>query len=258
MAFLRLVALLLGTSCCEALRAVSIVPSPQSRPAVSLSGPAALSAGYSRLTNEHYLAMAFAQAGVLASCADVATQYMESGSISLPHVAAMAAVASTMSGAANAMWLRQLEAAFPGKGGRAVAVKTLIHAIIIASIINSAYLVGVPLLTRLLADGTLAVHAPTWCASVPASLQRMGVLEQWCHPTPPGLFSGWSVPEFITLTKLEVAMFIPYNLLAFRHVPPQVRPLTHAMISATFNVAVSAVTLGYFDEWCSRAAGALV
>ena len=49
-------------------------------------------------------------------------------------------------------------------------------------------------------------------------------------------------------------MFIPYNALAFKLVPPQVRPLTHAMVSATFNIAVSAVTLGYWATWCDRAA----
>ena len=65
---------------------------------------------------------------------------------------------------------------------------------------------------------------------------------------------GWTVPEFITLTKLEVCMFIPYNTLAFSFVPPRVRPLTHAMVSATFNVAVSAVTLGYWDAWMRGAA----
>ena len=62
------------------------------------------------------------------------------------------------------------------------------------------------------------------------------------------------MPEFITLTKLEVCMFIPYNTLAFSFVPPRVRPLTHAMVSATFNVAVSAVTLGYWDAWVRGAA----
>ena len=46
---------------------------------------------------------------------------------------------------------------------------------------------------------------------------------------------------------------VPYNTIAFKFVPPQVRPLTHATVSATFNVAVSAVTLGYFDTWCDRA-----
>ena len=222
-------------------------------PAIAPSRPAAtLAASYSRLTQEHYLPCAFAQAGVLASCADGATQMMESGAVSPAHVAAMALVAAAMSGAANAAWLRQLEARFPGTAAQAVAAKTLIHAIVIASIINSAYLVGVPALTHLISEGALGSGAPAWCASVPPPFQSLGVVATHCHPA--GLMGGWSVDEFATLTKLEVCMFIPYNTLAFKFVPPQVRPLTHAMISATFNVAVSAVTLGYFDEWCQRAA----
>jgi len=210
--------------------------------------------GYSSLTKKHYLLMAFLQSGVLASCADTLTQTMQSGSVDLGHVGAMAFVASTMSGTWNAICLRQLESAFPGTGGREVVFKTLIHAIIIASIINSAYLVGVPMLTRLASTDTV----PAWCSSyqdyipyIPPFVQHLGMFEQCATP---GLFSGWTIAEFITLTKLEVGMFIPYNTIAFKFVPPQIRPLTHAMISATFNVAISAVTLGYWDKWCERAA----
>lgn len=184
---------------------------------------------YQQLQKDYYLQMAFLQAGVLASGADMATQTMEAASIDFGHVAAMATVASSMSGAANAIWLKQLEAAFPGTETREVAYKTLIHAIIIASIINSAYLAFVPLLT------TYLYHS----GNGPIDLSIV--------------FAGWSVDEFITLTKLEVLMFIPYNTLAFKYVPPSVRPLTHAAISATFNVAVSAVTLGYFNRWCENA-----
>jgi nicotinamide riboside transporter PnuC len=56
-----------------------------------------------------------------------------------------------------------------------------------------------------------------------------------------------------TLTKIDILMFVPYNTLAFKFIPPSVRPLTHALMSAIFNVAVSAVTLGYFDQWCASA-----
>jgi len=184
--------------------------------------------GYQELTSKHYLTMAFLQAGVLASGADIATQSMEATSIDFGHVAAMATVASTMSGVMNAVWLRQLEKAFPGTESKEVACKTLIHATIIATIINSAYLAFVPLFT------TYVYHDG-------------GALDLSV------IFSSWSVDEFITLTKLELLMFIPYNTLAFKFVPPSVRPLTHAAISATFNVAVSAVTLGYFDKWCENA-----
>lgn len=192
------------------------------------------SEGYSRLTSEHYLLMAFLQAGFLASVADVTTQTLEGASpLDFGHVAAMATVASTMSGVMNAVWLRQLEQAFPGTKTREVVTKTLIHAIVLASIINSAYLVGVPLFTEYFYSGSGGFSLP---------------------PMDPSILSeGWTLDEFIILTKLEVMMFIPYNTLAFKFIPPQVRPLTHATVSAIFNIAISAVTLGYFDIWCERA-----
>ena len=182
---------------------------------------------YKWLSRRNFLTLAFFQAAILASGADILTQTMESGSVDYSHVAAMATIAATMSGVFNAMCLRELEAQWPGKGNIEVAMKTIIHATIIASIINSAYLACVPLL----ADD----------------------IYQWTGLPDGNPLSAWNLPEFITLTKLEIAMFIPYNTLAFSFVPPQVRPLTHAMISASFNVAVSAVTLGYYDIWCSRA-----
>lgn len=57
-----------------------------------------LSDNYKQLTTDHYLLMAFLQAGFLASGADIATQTMESNPIDFSHVAAMATVASTFSG----------------------------------------------------------------------------------------------------------------------------------------------------------------
>lgn len=188
-----------------------------------------LKVGYKWLSKRNYLQLAFVQAAVLASGADIATQTMEHGSASLDmsHVAAMATVASTMSGAFNAVCLRKLEDEFPGKEKQNIVIKTVIHAVIIASIINSAYLAFVPMLANDIYHG----------AGLPQS-----------NP-----FEAWNLDDFITLTKLEIAMFIPYNALAFTFVPPQVRPLTHAAISASFNIAVSAVTLGYFDVWCQRA-----
>ncbi len=200
-----------------------------------LSGLEKFSAGYQRLTKEHYLPMAFGQAAFLASLADIITQSLESHGnipIDFAHVLAMATVASTMSGVMNAIWLRQLEAAFPGKGSKEVFLKTMIHAVILASIINSAYLAGVPFLT----------------SAYTSTAEFMALLE---HPMK--AFESWTMDEFITLTKLEICMFIPYNTLAFNYVPPSVRPLTHAAVSATFNVAVSAVTLGYFDKWVYNA-----
>jgi len=187
-------------------------------PAESTRAPLDIGAAYEALTREHYYEAAFVQAATLASCADVATQTLERVPVDYAHVAAMATVAATMSGAVNAMWLRQLEERWPGREFTEVATKTGIHAVILASIINSAYLAGVPHIAALYGGG----------ASVSG---------------------GWDLDAFKTLTVLELGMFVPYNALAFTFVPPSVRPLTHAAVSATFNVCVSAVTLGYFDQW---------
>ena len=56
----------------------------------------------------------------------------------------------------------------------------MIHAVILASIINSAYLAGVPALTDIYSTG---------------------------FPVTEGC-EGWTLPEFVTLTKLEVCMFM--------------------------------------------------
>jgi hypothetical protein len=78
----------------------------------------------------------------------------------------MATVASTMSGVMNAIWLRQLEHNFPGTKTREVATKTLIHAIISASIINSTYLVGVPLFTEYFYGGSSFLLPPIMDLSI--------------------------------------------------------------------------------------------
>ena len=103
------------------------LPPATTPPWRSALGPLSLlSDRYSQLTKDHYFACAITQAGFLTSCADVITQTMEgaAGGLDLAHVAAMATVASSMSGGANAVWLRQLEDAFPGKGTQAVATKS--------------------------------------------------------------------------------------------------------------------------------------
>ena len=43
----------------------------------------------------------------------------------------------------------------------------------------------------------------------------------------------------------ELCTFAPYNLFAFRLVPPRLRPLGGAAVSATCAVALSGVTLGF-------------
>lgn len=191
-----------------------------------------LNVQYAKLTKEHYLLMALVQSGAIATVADVITQKMEGlPNIDFSHVLAISCVASVFSGAFNAFWLRRIERAFPGKAPNDVFTKAMISTVLLGGAINAAYIVGIPLFeSTIFAQG---VHLPPLDPKI--------------------LLAGWSSEEFITLTKIECVMFLPYHLLAFNLIPPQLRPLTQAGMSATFNVMVSAVTLGFFDTWINHA-----
>lgn len=189
---------------------------------------------YAKLTKEHYLWMALAQAGIIATAADVVTQKMEGlTNLDLGHVLAITSVAAVFSGAFNAFWLRLIEQAFPGKEPNNVFTKAMISTFLLGCAINTAYIIGIPLLeSTIFAQDGLA-HLPPLDPKI--------------------LLAGWSKEEFITLTKVECVMFLPYHLLAFNLVPPQMRPLTQAAMAGTFNIIVSAVTLGFFDTWIAHA-----
>lgn len=217
-----------------ACTAAALQPAPpRARPptlaiATSLERPAPLARvadAYLELTRAHYLEAAVLQCGVLTSCADVATQCMHGlplAEVDASHVAAMATVAASLSGGANAVWLRMLEEAHPGPDMGPVARKTAMHWAGPAAFINAHYLMAVPVLTALYGGGGLPADATA-------------------------LADGFSAEGFEHLMLIELGMFVPYNLLAFRVVPPRIRPLTAALLSATFTVLVSALTLGYGD-----------
>lgn len=195
---------------------------------------------YSQLTTDYYLTMAFLQSAVIALGADVLTQKLEGAApIDFGHVFAIMTVAATASGAMNAFALRKLENVFPGKGTKNVSIKAAVSTLLLGGAINCAYLVGVPLL-----DATVFnfnEHAAAGLHLPPLETSALDVVLQ-----------GWNTEEFITLTKVECLMFLPYHSLAFNFVSPQLRPLTQAGMAGTFNIIVSAVTLGYFDIWCDR------
>ena len=158
---------------------------------------------YEQVSRESYLSLAAVQAGVLGGCSDAASQAMLLGSartIDTHHVAALACLAAVLSGCFNAKWLAMIEQAVPGSSTRAVVTKSVADFFIAGTLANSAYLVGVPLLTATLA-GT---------------------------PADPDVFSGWTPEGFRSVMLLELCTFGPYNLFAFRAVPPQLRPLTAA------------------------------
>lgn len=199
----------------------------------NIDQPRTLLEKYSQFTKDNYLAMAFVQSGVIACGADIITQKLAGANqVDYAHVLGIMAVAATASGSMNAFFLRKLENAFPGSATKEVATKAIISTLFLGGAINAAYLVGVPLLSStIFAQGGAARLPPMDAATI---------------------FKGWTKKEFLTLTKIECLMFLPYHSLAFKVVPPQLRPLTQAGMAGTFNVAVSAVTLGYFNVWCER------
>jgi len=189
---------------------------------------------YTQWSKKYYLTMAAVQSGTIAFGADVMTQKMEGvNHIDFSHVFAIMVVAATASGSFNAFWLRKIEHAFPGRAPRDVFIKAMISTLLLGAAINVGYIVGIPLLSS-------TIFAPNGLAHLPPL-------------DPKVLLTGWTTEEFITLTKVECTMFLPYHLLAFNLVPPQIRPLTQAAMAGSFNVVVSAVTLGIFDIWVGEA-----
>ena len=130
----------------------------------------------------------------------------------------MAISAALLSGTFNYIWLQQLEEAVPGTTDRAVLTKTFLDYTIAGVLANSAYLVAVPALTALLGGASLAdalaIH-------------------------------GWTPDGFRDVMLVELCTFMPYNLVAFRIVPPRLRPLCAATVSATCAIVLSGVTLGF-------------
>jgi hypothetical protein len=159
---------------------------------------------------------AIGQAGLLAGFSDTICQMNTFGAVDGSHVAAMMMCASVLSGGINALWLQQLERRVPGGDATAVLQKTFADFAIAGTTVNSAFLVLVPLLTA-------ALHG------TPLDAQHQ--------------FDGWTVQNFCDVMKLEGSTFTPYNLLAFRVIPPPVRPLTAACVSAVQTIVLSFITL---------------
>eukprot|EP00966_Prymnesium_polylepis_P019810 456725-Prymnesium_polylepis.1 len=186
------------------------------------SAPGALQL-YNRLSRESAVALASVQTFLLASGADTASQWMHGGTVDHAHVAAMATCASLFSGAMNVPWLRALEHQVPGTSARAVGLKSLADFAICAPVVNSLYLSGVPLLTSLY-TGQITLDAAC-------------VAEQ----------SGWSTDALACAMLLNLCTFQPWNLVQFACVPPRLRPLGGACVSATATVVLSGITLGYAE-----------
>ena len=176
---------------------------------------------YRRASQDLHLQVAGIQSGLLGAGSDAVSQAMHGVPMDGTHVLAMGILGAVLSGAFNAKWLQCLEEAVPGSSSEAVLKKTVLDYCIAGVLANSAYLIGVPALTALMSGAS------------PAEAFATG---------------GWTIEGFRTVMLIEACTFGPYNLCAFRLVPPRYRPLSAATVSATCTVALSGVTLG-FGVW---------
>ena len=127
-------------------------------------------------------------------------------SVDPAHTTAIFLLAFFVSGLGNAMWLRRLETMYgTGTEPATLARKTATDYSVWAPFANSAYLLGVPLLTG---------H------DVAAALST--------------LQSG-----FLSVMLMELCIFAPYNLVGYSYVPPAHRVAAKAVFSFFFSIALS-------------------
>ena len=161
--------------------------------------------GYSQLCRDHFLPMAAVQSGLLRGGADAVSQSVQH-SAGGEHILVMVMLGALVSGAGNAQWLRVLEGWYGSEASRGTVLrKTCTDYLCWAPIANSAYLFFLPLLTG---KGMEAAFA-----SVEGG--------------------------FLSVMLMEMAIFMPYNLVAFEHIPVAVRPLTSAALAAVFTIGLT-------------------
>jgi len=178
-------------------------------PTPPLNVPRGLAVRYARVSRDHFLPLAAAQAGALRGASDLVGQGLQHAPADPTHAVAMAAIAAGVSGFGGAMWLRKLEGLYgtstePG----VVARKTATDYVFWAPIANTAYLLGLPLLTGHGAEAALS----TWQAG------------------------------FVSVMLLELSIFMPYNVFAFRMIPLEARPLVQTLLSAAFTIGLCTVS----------------
>lgn len=162
-----------------------------------------------------YLASSAGYAALLGGAADAISVSIDGLPIDLAHAVSMGISAGVLSGVCNAAWLQELEREVPGTDASAVLTKTVADYVIAGTAFNSGYLLFVPVLASAFVGMPLA---------------------------PDHLLDGWSVDKFIDVMKLEICTFTPYNLFAFRLIPPEFRPVAAAAVSALNSIVLSGIT----------------
>ena len=118
------------------------------------------------------------------------------------------------SGLVGSAWLALLESTLgSGTESRDIVRKAVCDFCIYAPVANSVYLVLVPLLA-----GAIEQHA------------AFDMSSSLCHS-----LSTWQ-SNFGSAMQLEAQVFVPFNLVAFRLIPPALRPQAQACMSSACGV----------------------
>ena len=174
-----------------------------------------ISSAYHDLSRESYLTVACIQSGLLRSGSDAASQMIRGVEFCPYQSLAMGTIGVLCSGLVGAQWLRHLESQMgSGTSTRDIVKKSAADYFCYAPCANSCYLFFVPLLTAAFAGDSTGA-----------------------------LLDGWTPEGFRAVMMLEACTFTPYNLCAFKLVPPHMRPLAAAAVSATCTIVLSAITL---------------
>jgi hypothetical protein len=181
------------------------------------TAPAAALSAYKRISEEHYLAVAATQSGILRASSDAVSQLLRDVPFDPAHSLAMGTMGVLFSGLLGGAWLAHLEERLPGATPDRVVQKAAADYFCYAPCANSAYLFFVPLLTLLFTQQTSDLGA---AAATAAAVAQNG-------------FAG--------AMALELSMFAPYNLLSFRLIPAAYRAQTTAAACALYTIALSSM-----------------
>lgn len=185
---------------------------PPEKAPFELPGPAPFLHQALTFAEQQPLVLAGVQAGMLRCVGDRVAQQLyiyrgELAGLDPQHIAAMGLVGLFVSGCGGFLWLNHLESTLGAtKGPADVLRKTVTDFLCWAPIANCMYLFCVPFLT-----GT----------SVNEAALNMET-------------------QFLPTMATELSIFGPYNLLAFSMIPLRARPISSALASLLFTIAIAA------------------
>jgi len=194
---------------------VTVLPDPSPLVPLAASRSSSTAGGllgaYNALLDRSAIGVAATQASLMRVAGDrtaqaIAITHGAQTSVHPEHTLAMALIGMFVSGIGGSLWLQALENHVGPTEAMADAVrKAALDFICWAPVANCAYLLGVPYIVSGDMTGALA-NAQS---------------------------------QFLPTMGLELALYMPYNLLAFSVVPPALRPATAQVACLIFSVLIA-------------------